>query len=109
MVRAAAELADDFAFRSIRHRRIVTWAHQVAFRAIEDIAYVGAEQFLSRQPTDFENQLAVAIIEDAYLRIGCLAVIDITESASDALNRLRQFVFVEPPTGHVHLMNALIA
>src|SRR5260221_2147417 len=109
VVGAAAEFLDDFSLGRVGDGRIVAGADHIAFAAIENVAYAGIEELLARQAADFKNQLAVAVIENADLRVGRLSVVYITKPAAQALYGFGQFVLVESPPRYVHLMDALVA
>src|SRR6266436_7056000 len=76
---------------------------------MEDVADTGIFVRIGLQSTDFEDQLAIAVIEDANLGVGRLAVVDVTESPADANDTLGQLIFFKPPTSNVHFVDALIA
>ena len=76
---------------------------------MENVADAGVLIRIGLQPADFEDQLAIAVIEDANLGVGRLAVVDVTESAADANDTLGQLILAQAPAGDIHLVNALIA
>src|SRR6516165_10825999 len=47
---------------------------QVAIGAVKDVADLGPQEILGGQTADLEDQLAVAVIEDANLRVGGFAI-----------------------------------
>src|SRR5262249_28121767 len=57
-----------------------------------------------------EDQLAVAVVEDAYLGVGRLAVLRLhVEAPAQADRRPGQLILVQTPAGLVHLVDALVA
>src|SRR5262249_6809833 len=64
---------------------------------------------LRRPAAHLEDQLAVAVVEDADLRVGRLPVVDVAEAPADAAHTLGQLVLVQAPAGLVHLVDALVA
>src|SRR6516165_5315172 len=95
VVFAAFELADNLAVRPDCDAAGVAGTNQGAFGGIEDVAHeivaalafridVGGIRRIARQPAHFEDQLAVAEVEEANLRVGGFAVVDIAEAAADA-------------------------
>src|SRR5262249_8318846 len=94
----------------------VVGADDHALGAVPDVADVGvlrleAERVraLRRQAAHLEDQLAVAVVVDAHLRVGRLAVVLVAEAAADAHDRVGHRVLAEAPPGLVHLMDALVA
>src|SRR5262249_7417351 len=69
----------------------------------------GSLVVLDRQVTHLEDQLAVAVVEEANLGVGRLPVVDPAEATAHAENAVAQFILTQAPTGNVHLMDALIA
>src|SRR5207237_4825346 len=114
---AALELVDNIAVVIQRDDTLVAGNHH-AVGSLPDVADIVrrldagldiGERAPGRQAADLEDQLGIAVIEDADLRIGGLAVVLIAEAAADADDRFRQFVLTQPPAGLVHLVNALVA
>jgi hypothetical protein len=58
---------------------------------------------------DFEDDARPAIVEDHHLRIGGLAVVNVSQAASDAHDARREFHLADRPSRHVHLVDALVA
>src|SRR5262249_13003728 len=52
---------------------------------------------------------AVAVVVNANLRVGGLAVVDVAEAAADTDDRFGQLVLAQAPAGLVHLVDALVA
>src|SRR5207249_3242314 len=98
--------------------------HQYTFRAVPDVAdevarkleilfevlaRVGRVGILGGQATNLENQFAVAVIENANLGVGSLAIVKVAEPAADTDDRFGQLILAQAPAGLVHLVNALVA
>src|SRR5262249_41257111 len=109
VVAAALERLQLLALGGEDDAGIVAGADEVAFRAVEDIAYLGAQQVFARQAAHFEVQVAIAVVEEADLGVGGLAVIDVAEAAADAEHALGQLVLAEAPAGLIHLVDTLVA
>src|SRR5215813_5560247 len=76
---------------------------------MEDVADLGAFVVLGQQAAYLEDQLTVAVVENANLRVGGLAVVDVAEATADAESRAAQLVLAQAPAGDVHLVDALAA
>src|SRR5215468_4761937 len=76
---------------------------------MEDVADLGAFVVLGQQAAYLEDQLTVAVVENANLRVGGLAVVDVAEATADAESRAAQLVLAQAPAGDVHLVDALVA
>ena len=61
------------------------------------------------KPRTSKMSFGVAVIEHAELRVGGLAVVDVTKAAANAHDRFRQFRLVQPPAGLVHFVDTLVA
>src|ERR1019366_5354034 len=72
---------------------IVAGEDDVAVGAMEDVADRGAAVGVGLQAADFEDQLAVAVIEDGHLRVGGLAVVGVAEAAAEADDGAGEFGF----------------
>src|SRR5262249_18524348 len=116
-IAAAVPLLDHLALEREGRAAAVVRTDEIALAAVPDVADVVAALLAAlrwvradrRQTADLEDQLAVAIVEDANLRVRRLAVVDVTEATADAEDALRQFGLAEAPAGLVHLVNALVA
>jgi hypothetical protein len=76
---------------------------------VERVADLLAVVFRSRQTATFEDQLYVAVVVDADLRVRRLPLIDIADPTADAHDALRQRGAWDHPPCDVGLMDALVA
>src|SRR6516225_3655089 len=97
-----AKLRQDVAILVVGHAAGIARADDVALGAVEDVADASAFVFLGRQAADFKDQLGIAIIENADLRVRGFAVIDVAEPAAEADYGVRQRILVQAPAGFVH-------
>src|SRR5262249_27766371 len=109
VVALRVELLDLLAVQVVGHATLVVRADHVALLAVEDVADRAAAQAVRLQAAHLEDELAVAVVEDADLRVGRLAVIDIPEPAADADDGARELALLQAPPGLVHLVDALVA
>src|SRR5439155_3640912 len=61
------------------------------------------------QAAHLEDQPLLAVVVDADLRVGRLAVVGVAEAAADADDRTADVVAAQAPAGDVHLVDALVA
>src|SRR6185437_5381523 len=109
MILAAAELLDNLALGRVGDGTTVARTNHVTVGALPDVADLGTAIILRFQATNLEDQFAIAVIEDANLRVGRLAVINVAEPTTDADDAFRQFILAQPPACLVHFMDALVA
>src|SRR5437879_3385176 len=76
---------------------------------MEDVADTGTAVVVGGQATDFEYQFGVTVGHHRDLRVGGFAVVDVPEAAADTEDGPGQAVLAQPPAGHVHLVDALVA
>src|SRR5687767_8475139 len=76
---ALEDFEDPLAVRRERHPAVVIGADYDPLLAVEDVADRGEAQRIGGQAAHLEQQQAVAVVEQANLRVRRLAVIDVAE------------------------------
>src|SRR5713226_658865 len=76
---------------------------EVSLLTVENVADPRSPERVRLQAAHLEDQLCVAVIEHADLRVGGFAIIQVAKSAADADHGPGQFVLAQTPAGYVHL------
>src|SRR5947207_1791777 len=87
VIAVAVEAAHHLAIWPIGDRRGIARTNEITIRAVKDIAYRSAAVRARFQTTNFEDEFAIAVVEEAELAVSCLAVVGVAKAAAHAPQR----------------------